>query len=383
MNPTFQSSVFGSGPAPGPIPGGPMTGSNQASSSQRVANMQTYQSSVFADNSPKRNVATRPTSSGVTRTTNNIFTEPQPGLNEPTSMHAWFGKGKKTEESCRSEFTGYVRSVDKDKLQSELLSSDGHAAPCHRRKPFADARYQSNIRTLGADEMPNVETKLDRHLVSDGVKGSLRMSASPLRGERQAAQQAAAVREPIDIAPSFSEDSMTSIYPNATSIHKKRTVKHEHTPYAHSEEFTMLKQEVRDFNDGVPPSMLSGSYAAGGADPSPSLRGVPHGYQDYYNPNLVERSTLLDHNPTRSSAPVESESSKTGKKLIPQPERLQGNPDALMHVGHGLGSGPEAVPRKNYHLMVHQAPLRGDYSRQVITRYEQSPASKGQQDLFH
>ena len=39
------------------------------------------------------------------------------------------------------------------------------------------------------------------------------------------------------------------------------------------------------------------------------------------------------------------------------------------------GSGAEKVPRKNYQVMVHQQPLRGDYARQVIGRYEQAPTA--------
>eukprot|EP00392_Amoebophrya_sp_AT5.2_P003050 g3055.t1 len=237
-NPTFASSVFGGGDPTAPSMQGPAAAymSNQNA---------TYQSSVFKDPSP---------------------------------------------QTCREDYRGYVR--DQDRAASELLSSDGHAAPCHRRKPFVSTKYQSNISRLGADELPDVEPRLDRHLVSDGVRGSLR---GPVASSQY--------------PTSYSEDPNSAIYPNASACqHKKRSVAHNKTPYAHSEEFNILKQEVRCFNDG--PGQAPGAVAVGGS--------------------RAQGSTYL---------------------------------------------GAEKVPRKNYQVMVHQQPLRGDYARQVIGRYEQVPTA--------
>mmetsp|Transcript_7414 Transcript_7414/g.17897 ORF Transcript_7414/g.17897 Transcript_7414/m.17897 type:complete len:380 (+) Transcript_7414:164-1303(+) len=368
-NPTFASSVFGGGDPTAPSMQGPAAAymSNQNA---------TYQSSVFKDPSPQR---TRPTSSGGKklvgpRSGHDIF-----GQATPSDSQAWFGKGRRTEESCREDYRGYVR--DQDRAASELLSSDGHAAPCHRRKPFVSTKYQSNISRLGADELPDVEPRLDRHLVSDGVRGSLRMGASsPPRSSARTIGMPPSQRGPVassQYPTSYSEDPNSAIYPNASACqHKKRSVAHNKTPYAHSEEFNILKQEVRCFNDG--PGQAPGAVAVGGsrAQGSTSSSAYGGGAVADSGGRPIQRSTLLDHSeqgPGLFSADRESTARSGGKKLIPQPVRASPEKN-LVHVGHD-GSGAEKVPRKNYQVMVHQQPLRGDYARQVIGRYEQVPTA--------
>lgn len=43
----------------------------------------------------------------------------------------------------------------------------------HKKKTFGDIKYQTQIRRLGADDLPQTETRLARHLHSKGVKTSL------------------------------------------------------------------------------------------------------------------------------------------------------------------------------------------------------------------